>query len=143
MDQHLPRTPAARPLVLIVNGHDDGLALYCVALTGMGFDVLFAVDGDEGYVRACERHPDIIVAGLPMRNCDGSTFLERLKDDARTRNVPIVVLGGGVQQQVRERAERYGVTAFLATPCTPYELAASLRRLFDQKQRSRIVTSAE
>jgi CheY-like chemotaxis protein len=143
MDQHLPRTQVARPLVLIVNGHDDGLALNCVALTAVGFDVLFAADGDEGYVRACERHPDIIVAGLPMRNCDGSKFLARLKEDPRTRNVPIVVLSGGVQQQVRERAERYGVTAFLAAPCPPYELAASLRRLFDRKQRSTIVTSAK
>jgi CheY-like chemotaxis protein len=135
MDQHLPLTRAVRPLVLIIDGHDDGLALSCIALTATGFDVLFAADGDEGYLRACERPPDVIVAGLPMRNSDGSKFLERLKQDPRTCNVPIVVLSGGAQQHVRERAEAYGAAAVLTTPCEPHELVVNVQRVFDRKRR--------
>jgi CheY-like chemotaxis protein len=131
MDRRRPRHPPTRPLVLIVEAHEDTRALYALALPATGFEVVAVADGAEAYRRAWEIHPDIIVTDLP--NCDGSQFLDDLKRTARTRDIPVVAVSGYVQQSVRERAERDGFAAFFPKPCLPDELAAGLRQLLDGK----------
>jgi len=66
MDRRRPRNPPARPLVLIVEEHEDSRAMYAFALSVAGFDVVAITDGSEAFHRAWEIHPDIIVADLPM-----------------------------------------------------------------------------
>jgi CheY-like chemotaxis protein len=101
--------PPTRPLVFIVDGHEETLALSAVALYAMGLDVLAASDGVEGYSRARDGQPDIIATELSMRTDHAWDFLHRLKQDARTRNIPVVAVSGPIQLALRERAERDGV----------------------------------
>lgn len=126
-----PPNPPVRPLVLVVDGHEDRLALYVIGLSAMGFDVVPAPDGAHAYTRAWEIHPDIIVTDLPMPNCDGRAFLQQLKQDARTCDIPVVGLSGSLQRSRRERAEHDGFAALFTKPCMPDELAAALRDVLD------------
>jgi two-component system cell cycle response regulator DivK len=130
MDRRRPRKPPTRPLVLVVDGHEDTRALYALALSAMGFDVVVAQDGDA-YRRAWETHPDIVVTDLPRPNDDGWQFLHDLRQDPRTREIPVVAVTGHVQRSVRERAERDGFAAFFPKPCLPDELALGLRQVLD------------
>jgi CheY-like chemotaxis protein len=132
MDRRRPLNPSVRPLVLIVEAHEDTRALYALALSMMGFDVVAAQDGTDGYLRAQENHPDIIVTDLSMPNCDGWQFLRELKASSHTRDIPVVAVSGHVQPSVRDRAERAGFAAFLPKPCRPDELAAELHYLLDR-----------
>jgi CheY-like chemotaxis protein len=117
--------------VLIVEEHDDTRAMYALALSGMGFEVVVAPDDSDGSRRAWELRPDIIVANLPALNGNGWPFLRELKQHPRTRLIPVVAVSGYVQTSVRERALRDGVAAFFAKPCLPDALAAALRRVLD------------
>ena len=112
MDRRRPRNPPARPLVLIIDGHEDTRALYALALSANGFEVVAVADGAEAFNRAWQIHPDIIVTDLPMPNCDGGRFLQDLKQDARTRNIPVVAMSAYVQRSPGDRAERDRFTAF-------------------------------
>jgi two-component system, cell cycle response regulator DivK len=127
-----PRNPPARPLVLLVAGHDDTRAMYAFALSATGFDVVAVQDSGEAFRSAGEIHPDIIVADLPMPNHDGCQFVETLKQSPRTRGIPIVAISGYVQRSVEERVEREGLAAFFPKPCLPDELATGLRRVLDR-----------
>jgi len=122
-----------RPLVLIVEGHEDTRVLYALALSAMGFDVLAAEDGTEVSRCAWETHPDIIVTDLPMPHGDAWQFVQDLKQNPRTRDIPVVAVSGHVQRSLRERASRNGFAAFFPKPCPPDELAAGLRQLLDGK----------
>jgi two-component system, cell cycle response regulator DivK len=133
MDRRRPRNPPTRPLVLIVEGHDDTRALYALALSATGFEVIAIEDGAEAFRRAWEIHPDIILTDLPMPNCDGRRFLHDLKRNAHTRDIPVVAVSGYVQGSVRERAECDGFAAFFPKPCLPDALAAGLRQVLDGK----------
>ena len=133
MDSRLVRHSPTRPLVLIVDGHEEALALYAVTLYAMGFDVLAAKDGTEAVSRAREVQPDIIATELPMQADDVWDFLQRLKQDARTRDIPIVAVTGHIQQSLRERAERDEFAAVLPAPSLVDELAAGLRQVLDGK----------
>jgi CheY-like chemotaxis protein len=83
MDRRRPRNPPTRPLVLIVEGHEDTRARYALALSANGFEVVPVQAGAEACRSVWEIHPDIIVTDLPMPNCDGWQFLQDLKQDAR------------------------------------------------------------
>jgi CheY-like chemotaxis protein len=133
MDRRRPRHSPTRPLVLIVEAHEDTRALYALALSATGFEIVAVADGAEAFRHAWEIHPDIIVTDLPMPNCDGWQFLHDLKRNARTRDIPVVAVSGYVQQSLRERAERDGFAAFFPRPCLPDELAAGLRQVLDGK----------
>jgi len=128
-----PPTPPNRPLVLLVEDYEATSALYALALSASGFEVVPATDGTEAFKRASEIHPDIIVTDLAMPNCDGWQFVRDLKRDVRTRSIPVVAISGYAERSLRERAEGYGFAAFFPKPCLPDELAAGLRRVLDGK----------
>jgi len=129
MERRRPRTPPSRPLVLMVDGHDETLALYAIALSAMGFDVIPAKDSAEGFNRAWGLHPDIIVTELVLRHASGWELLARLKDEPRTREIPVVVLTENAQSAAHERARRSGCAALFVKPCLPGRLGIELRKL--------------
>ena len=129
MDRRRPRNPPTQPLVLIVEGHEDTRALYALALSAMGFNVVAEPDGAAAFRRAWQLHPDIIVTDLALPNYDGWQFLQDVKNDARTRDIPVVAVSGYVQRSVRDRAERDGFAAFFPKPCLPDALAEGLRHV--------------
>jgi two-component system cell cycle response regulator DivK len=129
MDRRRPRNPPMRLLVLVVEGHEDTRELYTLALSASGFEVAAIADGAEAYRRAWELHPDIIVTDLPNR--DGRQFLQNLRQDPRTRDIPVVAVSGHVQRSMRERTERDGFVAFFLKPCVPDELAEGLRQVLN------------
>ena len=63
---------SVRPVVLIVEDHQDTRDLYAVYLGLTGFSVLTARNGMEGLSRACESHPDVVVTDVLLSpNIDG------------------------------------------------------------------------
>ena len=115
MERRHPRSVAARPLVLIVEGHEDTRALYAIGLSSMGFEV------------------DIIVTDLALRQDDGWDLLHDLKQDPRTRDIPVVVITSDGQPVVRERVERERGAACLLKPCLPDALAVELRHVLTEQ----------
>jgi CheY-like chemotaxis protein len=138
MDRRRPRNPPTRPLVLIVEGHEDTRMMYALALSAMGFEVIPAQDETEAYRRAWETHPDIIVTDLPIPTYDGWQFLEDLKQNSRTRDIPLVAVSSYVLRSLREHAERNGFAAFFPKPCPPDELAAGLRQVLDRNAHAHV-----
>jgi CheY-like chemotaxis protein len=134
MERRRPRTPPARPLVLIVDGHEDTRELYAITLPVFGSETLSIADEAGAFARAWQSHPDIIVTEIafPHRH-DGFHLLEDLKRDARTRDIPVVVLTSFAEKEVRDQAEREGCAAIFFKPFLPEDLAQALRELLAQK----------
>jgi len=132
MERRHTRTPPARPLVLIADGHDDTLELYAVALEPFGFETETVDDATQGFDRAWKTHPDVIVTEVSLPGRDGWSLVGDLKRNPRTRDIPVVVLTGRIEPSVRERAEREGCAAVLLKPVLPEQLAGALRRVLDQ-----------
>lgn len=133
MDSRRPPNPRARPVVLVVEGDDHTRALYALALSAMGFDVIPVEDGTEACHRAAAIRPDIIVTDLPMPNNECWELLCALKEDPRTREIPVVAMSGYAQHSVQERAQRDRFAAFFPKPCLPHQLAAGLRQVLEEK----------
>jgi CheY-like chemotaxis protein len=132
MDRRHPRNVPARPLVLIVDDHDDTRELYLQSLASFGFEAIGAADCQQACRRAWESHPDIVVTELALPGGDGWQFIQGLKREPRTRDIPVVLITGYAAPSLRERAEREGCAAFFVKPCLPDELAAELRHVLDR-----------
>jgi len=73
--------------------------------------------------------PDAILLDVMMPTMDGPTTFARLQADARTRNVPVVLLTAKVQPAERRRWDRLGVAGVLAKPFDPLELPGQIADL--------------
>lgn len=131
MDRSRPRNIPERPLVLVVDDHHDTRELYVVGLAACGFDAIASSDSDHAYRRALDVHPDIVVTDLALPGRDGWRLLQDLKREARTREIPVVLLTGCDAPSLRERAQHEGCAAFFVKPCLPDELATELRNVLD------------
>jgi CheY-like chemotaxis protein len=132
MERRRPRNVPSRPLVLVVDGHADTRELYALSLEYLGFEATMVADDQDAYAYAWQTHPDIIVAELTVPGFDGWHFLRDMKGNARTREIPIVIVTA--DEGARERAIRAGCSAFLVKPCSPEDLAATLRQVLTERR---------
>ena len=126
---HPPDATPDRPVVLIVDDTADGRDIYSLYLQHQGFGVLTARDGNEGVEVAREHQPDVIIMDLAMARLDGIAATKRLKRDARTRKIPVIILTAFPEKPVQQRAMEAGASAFLTKPCLPDQLESQIRRM--------------
>jgi two-component system, cell cycle response regulator DivK len=132
MRTSLPR----RPVVLLVQPHNDDRAMYAAFLRHEGFRALCpnrALDALRLAPRA-----DVIVTGMLLDDTiNGIDLIARLRADAATQEKPIAVLTACAWNSERERAIAAGCDVFLPKPCLPEDLVREIRRLVSGDSRRR------
>ena len=78
--------------ILVVDDTEQVRQILSFVLTGKGYDVTQASDGDQALARVREEIPDLIVLDAMMPGRTGFDVAGILKNDARTQHVPIVML---------------------------------------------------
>ena len=126
-----PRRIREQPLVLVVEDYQDAREMYTAYLQFSGFDVAEAGNGLEAIEKAQELLPDIVLMDLALPRMDGWEATRRLKNDPRTRHIPIVALTGHALAGHAEGAREAGCDAFVTKPCLPDALVAEIKRLLD------------
>jgi CheY-like chemotaxis protein len=115
--------------ILVVDDEDDirEVAQMSLEMVG-GFEVTTAASAAEGIARATADRPDAILLDVMMPDMDGPTAFERLRADARTREIPVILLTAKVQAADRRRFGDLGVTAVIAKPFDPMRLSEEVAR---------------
>jgi CheY-like chemotaxis protein len=127
----------AGPAVLLVEDDRDGRRLYAEWLTLAGFRVEQAHNGLQALERALDTVPDVVVTDLNIPGIDGYELTKRLKNDPRTRGVPVLAVTGYAAFAADPgRAQRAGCDAVLEKPCSPEDLEAAVRNLITQTRKS-------
>ena len=88
-----------------------------------------AANGGQGLRKASELQPSIILLDLMLPDIDGWEVCRRLKDDGRTRDIPIVILTARDESHAVRRSREARCAAYLKKPCAPSELIAVLERV--------------
>ena len=94
-----------------------------------GHETVVAGDGVSGIEMAHSEHPDIIVLDLMMPDVTGYEVLEILRDDAETKELPIVVLTAVTMQRERDACMARGADAVMIKPFDPREVARAVEAL--------------
>ena len=116
-------------LILIADDDEDILALVKAVLERSGHEVVAVGDGAEALASVRARRPDLAVLDITMPHVDGLEVLRRLRADAETTTLPIVLLSAQAQEADVERGFATGASAYVKKPFSPRELAARVAEL--------------
>lgn len=112
----------------------DARELYEVYLTRQGFEVVAVANGEDALARAQELQPDLVLMDMSLPVVDGYSATEALKNDARTRDIPVVALTGHVMEKHLAEARDAGCDTVVPKPCLPSELAAKIRSMLPESK---------
>jgi response regulator RpfG family c-di-GMP phosphodiesterase len=87
-----------------------------------------AASAEEAEAAIARRLPDVVVLDLYLPGASGIDLCRRLRADARTAALPIVLLSGAVEEELAE-ARAAGANAVVSKPFSPLELVARVERL--------------
>jgi DNA-binding response OmpR family regulator len=82
----------SRKRILVVDDEKDLLDLISYNLKRSGYDTLIARDGNEAIAIATREKPDLILLDLMLPGIDGTEVARRLKNNAETSGVPIIMI---------------------------------------------------
>lgn len=119
---------AVRPLVLIVEDHEDTRVMLRTMLELRGYRVAEAGDGEEGLRLARRERPRAVIMDVTLPRLDGLAATRRIRADKRLARVPVVFLSGHARPDFRAEALDAGGTDFLVKPFALEDLAAVLER---------------
>ena len=118
---------ALKPLVLVVEDEADILTLLRYNLEKEGFRVATASDGEEALLAAGEQTPHIVLLDWMLPLMSGLEVCRQLRRNAKTRDIPIIMLTARGEEGDRVRGLNSGADDYITKPFSPTELVARMR----------------
>ena len=118
---------------------DDCVAerdLYEMTLTPE-FKVITASRGDQGLAIARAERPQAIVLDVMMPGMDGWETCTRIKCDAVTADIPVILLTGADDRDLTQHANAVGASALLQKPCPADRLRNTIVSVLDRNSVSK------
>jgi len=121
--------------ILIVDDEVDNRELLQIVLKWEGFVTQTASGAEEALRCAVVEPPDLILVDLMMPGIDGYQLTATLKQDPKTRHIPIIMLSAMNDSATRKRALSTGVQAYITKPIDRSELCDQVRSTLGLKAR--------
>jgi len=126
-----------RDIALVVDDDEQVLRLVKRVLERAGFECVTVSDGRRAHGAAVEWRPDIILLDLMLGETTGDEIMAELREDFRTRLIPVVFLT--VRDSLKDKVEHLlgGADDYVTKPFIPEELVARLRAVMTRSQTAR------
>lgn len=115
-----------KPVVLCIDDDPEICRSLQIQLGHLGLEVQIALFGTHGYWDALVRRPDVIITDLRMPQGSGDYIIECLKRNPKTRNIPIIVLTGRRDPELKRHLTGMGIARFFCKPLAFQELCDEL-----------------
>ena len=124
---------ANKGLVLVVDDDPDFVEVTRTVLEKEGFEVISAVNGDQGLARARSEHPDLVILDVMMSSVlDGVNVSGTMREDEDLRHIPLIMISSIAQSEHAGQFptdEYMHVDAWLSKPVQPQELIMKVNTL--------------
>jgi DNA-binding response OmpR family regulator len=116
--------------VLVIDDNPTIVELikYAVNLQGT-YDVSVAYDGVQGLERIDLEQPDCVIIDVKMPRMDGYHLVRCLRGDARTADIPLIILSALARTEDQMTGMLSGVDEYLTKPFKPSALNAAIERV--------------
>jgi len=115
--------------ILLVEDNEMNRDMLSRRLQRRGFEVIMALDGEQGIAMARDEKPDLILMDMSLPVLDGWEASRQLKADPETKRIPIIALTAHAMSSDEQRAREVGCDDF---DTRPVELARLLEKMARQ-----------
>ena len=115
--------------ILVVDDERRNRQLLEVMLGAEGYRVQCASSGDEAIAMAVAEPPDLVLLDIMMPGMDGYRVATKLKSDAATAHVPVVMVSALDDRNSRTHAINVGAAEFITKPVNQVTLKALIKTL--------------
>jgi DNA-binding response OmpR family regulator len=128
--------------ILIVEDQQGFRRIYHDVLANEGYEVLEAEDGEAGWQMVKAHKPQLVLLDLGLPILDGFEVLKRVRSDAETKHIPVIIFSVlGEQKDVKKGLELgandYTVKGFY----TPRQILSKIKSLMSQVDQKRTINS--
>lgn len=124
--------------ILLVDDYPDALEMWGLYLRSVGYEVVTAANGLTAVEIALSTPLDLVVMDLELPGLSGFEAARRLRQDARTADLPLIAATGYSHLKPLDQARHAGFDAVVVKPCDPGVLMAEIER----QLRARLATPA-
>jgi len=117
------------PKILVVEDNEMNRDMLSRRLERRGYEVIVAVDGEEGVARAKAEAPDLVLMDMSLPVLDGWEATRQLKAAPETKSIPVVALTAHAMAGDREKALEAGCDDFDTKPIDLPRLLGKLETL--------------
>ncbi len=124
------------PVFMIVEDNRD-MRAYMHDCLCQNYQLLEAIDGEDGFHQAVNCIPDLIISDVMMPKIDGFELCQQLKSDERTSHIPIILLTARSSIESKIKGLEFGADDYLIKPFDTSELRVRVKNLIEQRRKLR------
>ena len=134
----MPQAPNKKKKILVVDDEPDIVTLIKSRLEANGYDVVSAYNGKDGLEKAIEAQPDMILLDLMMPIMDGYEAGQKLKENPKTKNIPIILFTAASAEEVAKKgAETIEAIDYVVKPFDDAALLFLINRIADITEKAK------
>jgi len=116
--------------ILVVDDSEMVRNYYYYILKNAGFNVVSAFDGADGLEKIYQLGSvDLIVSDINMPNMDGYTMIQRIREDSRFNNVPIIIVSTEQEATDKQKGFNVGADVYIVKPIEANVLIENIKLL--------------
>ncbi len=115
------------------------IELLQITLSGRGYTVHTAFDGNNALEEIGHRNPDLVVLDVQLPRMSGFQVLEKVREAPETASLPVILISGNTSNEARIQGLRKGADDYLVKPFSPRELIMKIRRILDRVADQRVL----
>ena len=119
--------------ILIVDDERNIRTTLKMCLSGEGYEIDTAVNGEDGLEKAEKNKYDLIFLDIKMPGINGMEVLEELRNKENNSNIIIMTAYGTIEDAVK--AMKLHAVDFVPKPFTPEEIRETTKKVFERKSR--------
>jgi two-component system, cell cycle response regulator DivK len=123
------------PLILVVEDNPRNAKLLRDVLQATGYRTVDSTTAEEGLAIARRDLPDLILMDIQLPGMSGSTALQHLKSDPRTRDIPVIAVTASAMPVERAQILEVGFDGYQAKPISVKALMAEVKTLLARGER--------
>jgi two-component system cell cycle response regulator DivK len=119
--------------ILVVEDQEDLRGVLRDLLTGSGYAVLEASDGQVGIATAKSDRPDLVLMDIQMPGLDGYEATRQIKADPDLKATPIIAVSSFAMKGDEEKARAAGCDHYITKPYSPMQLLRVIQGYLGEK----------
>jgi CheY-like chemotaxis protein len=121
--------------ILIIEDQAVIVNILRMRLEANHYEVITAGDGQEGFEKARQENPDLIILDVMLPKMNGYKVCQLLKADPKYRTIPVIISSGRTPQEIRKVSKEVGADAYIHKPFEAEVLLSKMKGLLEAKRK--------